>query len=77
MKPFSVEIICPLHPDRKYKVLFEPMPLSNESFCIGCDEFRDGNPTCMKCRNDMQALHGGLSPIDKQLREIFQVAQEK
>lgn len=77
MNPFSVEITCPLHTGRKYKVCFEPMPLSNKSFCIGCDEFRDTNSVCMKCRNDMQELHGGESRIDKQLREIFEAAQEK
>ena len=77
VKSFSIEITCPLHLDRKHKVHFEPLPLSNETYCIGCDDFRDTNSICMKCRNDMQALHGGESPIDKQLKEIFQVAHEK
>ena len=77
VKSFSIEITCPLHRDRKYKVNFEPLSLTKEFFCIGCDEFRDDNSICMKCRNDMQALHGGESPIDKQLKEISQVAQEK
>ncbi|MBR5584184.1 MAG: hypothetical protein IKW21_06620 [Lachnospiraceae bacterium] len=77
MKPFSVEIICPLHPGMKHKIFFEPMPLSNEYYCIGCDEFRDSNPRCMQCRNDMQKSHGGVPRIDKQLREIFQAAHEK
>ncbi len=73
-KSFNVEITCPLHPNRKEKVWFEP--LGNKFFCNGCDNFHNDS-VCIQCRNNMEKLHGGESFMDKQLKEIFQVAPEK
>lgn len=74
MKPFCVEIICPLCPSRKEKVWFEQ--ILDSYHCNGCDNFH-GNAICLKCRDDMQKRHGGITPIEKQIKEMFEASQEK
>ena len=76
MKPFSVEIICPLYPSRKENVWFNPDGIG--FICNGCEN-SSNDATCIKCIEHMQNLHGGIQEdcMEKQLKEIFEVAQEK
>ena len=76
MRPFFKEINCPLHPYRKEKVWFEPF-INHQYICNGCEN-SPGGKICDKCIIDMHRLYGGFreDPINKQIREMFEVAQE-
>ena len=69
-KSFSVDVICPIPPNRIEKVWFiTDMPFSSKPkyICNGCEN-ACGTDACIKCINDCTKKHGGyITPINDQI----------